>query len=131
MLKHRLIVGTLLALGGVAILAFDPGPFYLVLLGFGIIVLAALALELRQLLPAEIRPNQTLLIAGSALLVLANWATLFGLPGNAVAWLTVAMVVNLMAAFLYEASIYREPGNVTKRLALTFFTWGYIALFAS
>jgi phosphatidate cytidylyltransferase len=131
MLKHRLIVGTLLALGGVALLAFDPAPYYPVLLAFGLIVLAALAYELHQLLPADVRPNLPLLLKGIALLVFANWAPAFGLPGSALAWLTAALVVNLMAAFLYEASTYREPGRVTRRLALTFFIWGYVALLGS
>jgi phosphatidate cytidylyltransferase len=131
MLRQRLVVGTLLILWALAVLGLDPAPYFPILLCFAVVVLLALTFELHHLLSVELRPNLTLLLGGTLLLVLVNWAKPLGLPGDPLAWLCGAMIVNLMLAFLNEARTYREPGLVTRRLALTFFAWGYIGLLGS
>lgn len=131
MLRQRLVVGTLLALWGLIVLTLDPAPYYPILLCFAVVVMLALTYELRQLLPAEVRPKRWLLLTGTLLLILVNWATPCGLPGSPLGWVCGMLVANLLVAFVSEAASYREPGLVTRRLALTFFTWGYIPLLGS
>jgi len=128
MLPQRLLVGTLLALWGLAVLTLDPAPYYPILLCFAAGVMLALTYELRQLLPADARPHVPLLLGGTLLLMLVNWAPVVGLPGSPLGWTCGMLSALLMAAFIHEAATYREPGLVTRRLALTFFTWGYIPL---
>lgn len=133
MLKHRLIVGVLLALWGFAVLFIDTrfAPWYPILFFFGIVVTFALAFELQNIFPSSVRPRSDVLFGCMLLVVLANWTTPLGLPGHPITWISGAIVTSLVISFLVEARRYREPGTVTIRLALTYFALGYVGLFGS
>lgn len=133
MLRARLIVGTLLAIWGLSVLFIDRwfGPWFPISFAFGLAVTFALGYELQQLLPAEARPRSVPLFGSMVLLVIFNWASALGWPGAPLAWITGGLLTSLLMSFLVEAYAYREPGQVTKRLALTFFIVAYIGFMGS
>lgn len=133
MLRPRLIVGTLLAIWGFAVLGLDRwfAPWFPISFAFGIAVTFALGYELQQLLPAQARPRSFPLFGSMLLLVIFNWASALGWPGASLAWITGGLLTSLLVTFLVEAWHYHEPGQVTKRLALTFFSVAYIGFLGS
>lgn len=133
MLRARLIVGTLLAIWGFAVLFVDRyfTPWFPISFTFGIAVSFALGYEMQQLLPKEVRPRSGPLFGSMLLLVVFNWAGALGWPGAPLAWITGGLLTSLLVSFLVEAWLYTEPGYVTKRLALTFFTVAYIGFLGS
>ena len=133
MLRARFIVGLLLAIWGFSVLCFDRwyAPWFPISFTFGVALMIALGYELQQLLPVEARPRSFPLFGSMLLLVVFNWASALGWPGAALAWITGGLLTSLLVSFLVEAWYYHEPGQVTKRLALTFFSVSYIAFLGS
>jgi len=133
MLRARFIVGSLLAIWGFSVLCFDRWfePWFPISFTFSIAVTFALGYELQQLLPAEARPRSFPLYGSMLLLVVFNWASALGWPGASLAWITGGLLTSLLVTFLVEAWYYHEPGQVTKRLALTFFSVAYIGFLGS
>jgi phosphatidate cytidylyltransferase len=133
MLRARLIVGTLLAIWGFAVLFVDRwfAPWFPITFTFAIAVTFALGYELQQLLPKEVRPRSYPLFGSMLLIVIFNWAGALGWPGAPLAWITGGLLTSLLVMFLVEAWCYTEPGHVTKRLALSFFTVAYIGFLGS
>jgi phosphatidate cytidylyltransferase len=133
MLRARLIVGTLLAIWGFGVLFLDRyfAPWFPISFTFGLAVTCALGYELQLLLPSECRPRSLPVFGSMVLLVCFNWASALGWPGAPLAWITGGLLTSLLVTFLLEAWHYREPGQVTKRLALTFFIVAYIGFLGS
>lgn len=137
MIRTRVLVGTLLALGAAGVLVgdtvlaqngFDFFPFLFAFLG-----LAGLlgSRELVRLFPAAARPSQLLVTLGVLLLLAANWYPLVFAPVSRWYLLGLAFVGVLMGAFLLEMRWYTgEPGAVP-RLALTVFAVAYLGLLPS
>jgi phosphatidate cytidylyltransferase len=140
MIRTRLWVGTLLALGAAGVLvgdtllaqrgfAFFPCLFaFLVLAGF------LGARELVRLFPTATRPSEPLVICGALLLLGANWVpavrSQFGETPVSVWGLLVGVFVGVqIGAFLIEMRRYNgESGVVVPRLALTLFAVAYLGL---
>ncbi len=141
MLRTRLWVGSLLALAAAAVLVGDRWlapwfPFLLAcVLGLGVLA----GRELVGLFPKAFRPPPALPVAGTLVVLAANWyAVVRGeaapwLPAAASPWepILFAFVGVVAAAFLAEMYAYREPGAVVPRLALTVFAVAYLGLFPS
>lgn len=140
MIRTRLWVGTLLALGAAGVLFGDSYlaqrgfawfPFLLVFLLYAG---AAGARELVRLFPAAHRPSEPLVTCGVQLLLVANWYPAVRLqfsaaPASPWAMLVVVFVGVLIAAFLLEMQRYTgEPGVAVPRLALTVFAVAYLGL---
>jgi phosphatidate cytidylyltransferase len=133
MLQTRVLIGSLLALWGFAVLFLDTrfAPWYPILFFFAVAVLFALGHEIRSLLPSEKRPRLICLWASLLLMIAANWSATLGWPGSPWVWVLAALTASLIILFLVEASLYQAPGSVTERLACTFFCLGYVGLFGS
>ncbi|MFO0812750.1 MAG: phosphatidate cytidylyltransferase [Gemmatales bacterium] len=133
MLRARLIVGTLLAIWGFGVLFLDRyfAPWFPISFTFGLAVTCSLGYELQQLLPQQCRPRSLPVFGSMVLLVCFNWASALGWPGEPLAWITGGLLTSLLFTFLLEAWHYHEPGQVTKRLALTFFIVAYIGFLGS
>jgi phosphatidate cytidylyltransferase len=127
------VVGTALILWGLAVLIFDFAfrPWYPILFVSAAAITLLLALELQQLLPEAIRPRTGILFVCMILIVASNWTAPIGLPGSAWMWVGVATIGTLFITFLSEAWLYREPGAVTQRIALTILSIGYIGVLSS
>ena len=142
MLRHRLIVGTLLAAGLAAVLLLDArfAPYYPVLFVLTLVAGTLSTLELVALLPPETRPDRTAVLPGVLGVLAVNWypplrATLgdVPLPLFADPWHPVVLTFTLVviAAFLHEIYHYRGPGTVTARTALTVWVVAYLGLLPS
>ncbi len=142
MIRTRLLVGSLLALGAGGVLVGDTllaregfawFPFLFAFLMFAGVVGSR---ELIRLFPAAHRPPEALVTGGVLLCIVANWSPIFfrfGLVYSAV-WFTlaVALAVVLLVAFLVEMRRYTgEPGVAVPRLALTVFAVAYLGVLAS
>lgn len=142
MIRTRLWVGTLLALGAAGVLLGDtwlvradyarfPYPFL-----FAFLLLAGFlgSRELVRLFPATTRPSESLVTCGVLLLLVANWYPairfLFDPPlASPWAMLTVVFAGVLVGAFLLEMRRYTgESGVAVPRLALTAFAVAYLGL---
>jgi phosphatidate cytidylyltransferase len=140
MIRTRVFVGTLLALGAAGVLVGDSWlakhdfawfPFL-----FAFLMLAGVlgSRELVHLFPAATRPSVTLVTCGALLLITANWYPAIRLQFSttpAAPWgLLVAVFVGvLIAAFLLEMRRYGgEPGVAVPRLALTVLAVAYLGL---
>jgi phosphatidate cytidylyltransferase len=104
-------------------------PLYPCLLVF-ILVLAVLScLELHALLVDLPRPPLWLALSGCVVVVLAGWPAHLGWtagqPWRDVAWTFAAIV---LAGFLYEMAVFREPGSAVTRNALLMWMVGYLGL---
>lgn len=127
MLRHRLVMGAVLVLLAVAVLFFDfkslPGlPEYPFLLLLFLVLGVAAVYELYLLLPVVWRPPLWLCLTGTLALLLANWVghvpwKSVGLTdtGRVTAGVLTAVV---MAAFLAEMQMFREPGTSIPRIAI-------------
>jgi phosphatidate cytidylyltransferase len=140
MIRTRVLVGSLLALGAAGVLVGDTAlarrgfayfPFLLAFLLFAGVVGSR---ELVRLFPAATRPSLALVVCGVLLLLASNWYRVvrheFGLPATT-PWpmLVVVFVAVLLAAFLLEMRRYTgEPGAAVPRLALTVFAVAYLGL---
>ena len=140
MIRTRVLVGSLLALGAAGVLVGDSwlakrGFAYFPFL-FAFLMLAGIlgARELVRLFPEATRPPEALAVGGVLLLLVANGypAIRAGLGESPVApWpvLAGAFVVVLLASFLFEMRRYNgEPGVAVPRLALTVLAVAYLGL---
>ncbi|MBN9121952.1 MAG: phosphatidate cytidylyltransferase [Planctomycetes bacterium] len=134
MIRTRVLVGTLLALGAAGVLVGDTYLFPFFPFLFALLMLAGFlsSRELVHLLPIAHRPSRPLVTVGVLLLLAANWypKSHHAVPIT-VPWpLFVAVFVGvLLAAFLLEMRRYTgEPGTAVPRLALTVFAVAYLGL---
>jgi phosphatidate cytidylyltransferase len=140
MLRTRLWVGTLLALGAAGVLVGDTllarhgFPFFPFLFAFLMCAGTLGSRELVRLFPEHIRPSQPLVTCGVLLLLATNWYPAVRLQfeqGAASPW---AMLVFVFAAvqigaFLLEMRRYNgESGTVVPRLGLTVLAVAYLGL---
>lgn len=140
MLRTRLWVGSLLALGaagvlvGDTLLARDGFAYFPCLLAFLLLAGVLGSRELVRLFPANARPSEPLVVCGVLLAILANWYPAIRLqfsPAPASPWalLVVVFVGVLLGAFLIEMRRYSgEPGVAVPRLALTVLAVAYLGL---
>ena len=140
MIRTRLLVGTLLALGAAGVLVGDTilaergfvwFPF---LFAFLLVAGVLSSRELVRLFPAAHRPSKPLVICGVLLLLLANWypavrmqfSSSFAQPWPLLVFLFIGV---LLGTFLLEMQRYRgESGVAVPRLALTLFAIAYLGL---
>jgi phosphatidate cytidylyltransferase len=142
MIRTRVLVGSLLALGAAGVLLGDTYlaqhefayfPFL-----FAFLMLAGIlgSRELVRLFPTATRPSEALVTCGVLLLLAVNWYPAIRLqvsPTLASPWamLVVVFVAVLMVAFLLEMRWYSgEPVVAVPRLALTVFAVAYLGLLA-
>ncbi|MBP3955948.1 phosphatidate cytidylyltransferase [Gemmata sp. G18] len=140
MIRTRLVVGSLLALGACGVLFGDSWlarsgfawfPFLFAFLLFAGFVGSR---ELVRLIPVALRPSEGLVTCGVLLALFANWYPALRLQFSLVpasVWALVAWIlaIVLIAAFLLEMRRYvSEPGIVVPRIALTLFAVAYLGL---
>ena len=140
MIRTRLWVGTLLALGAAGVLVGDTllaqrgFPFFPFLLAFLLLAGVLGSRELVRLFPAATRPSEPLVTCGVLLLLAANWYPAVRLqfsPALVSSWpvLVVVFVGVLLVGFLLEMRSYTgEPNTAVPRLALTVFAVAYLGL---
>ncbi|MCS6864157.1 MAG: CDP-archaeol synthase [Gemmataceae bacterium] len=143
MIRTRLLVGTLLALGAAGVLWGDTRLAQSGWAGFpclwGVVLVAGFlaARELVRLFPPVFRPPEGLVIAGVLLLLSANWypaiAGRFGTEPTSLqdrtpwAVLVLVFVGVFLVAFLREMHHYHgEPGAAIPRLALVLLALTYL-----
>ncbi len=138
MIRTRVLVGTLLALGAAGVLVGDtylfPG-FFPFLFAFLMLTGVLGSRELVRLFPEATRPSQPLVTAGVLLLLAANWwypkDPHVLRPPSAESWsmFVTVFVGVLIVAFLFEMRRYTgEPGTAVPRLALTMLAVAYLGL---
>jgi phosphatidate cytidylyltransferase len=116
-------MGAVLIALTVGVLWFDRDwtPYYPFLFAFVMLVAQVACHELLQLLPVGDRPRAWLCHLGIAALVAVNWT-------GANAWHNAAgcLAAMLMTAFIVEMALFREPGRVVIRIALTLLVAVYL-----
>jgi phosphatidate cytidylyltransferase len=91
--------------------------------------------EFLHLLDDPRRPPAWLAYGGVAAIIIANW--LPHLPGVPAAladpwgWIAGAFAAVVLAAFLCEMAVFREPGQAVTRIAMTLFIAAYLGLLPS
>ncbi len=140
MIRTRLWVGSLLALGAAGVLFGDSWlakngfawfPFLFAFLLFAGVVGSR---ELIRLFPVASRPSESLVTCGVLLSLLANWYPALRAqfsPEAASVWALLVWVFAgvLIAAFLIEMQRYTgEPGAAVPRLALAVFAVAYLGV---
>jgi phosphatidate cytidylyltransferase len=141
MIRTRLWVGTLLALGAAGVLVGDTllatrygfahFPF---LFAFLMLAGALGSRELVRLFPAAIRPSEPLVIGGVLLMLAANWYPALRFESTGVMVPPWGLLVGVFAgvqigAFLLEMRRYNnEFGVVVPRLALALLAVAYLGL---
>lgn len=140
MLRHRLLVGTLLiaALVGlcwldeIRFLGAPPGGW---LFPVALLLGVAASGELLSLLSrGERQPIRWLVYAGNFLIVAANAVPAFGLLPSMdgllgrFEWPVAALAIAALAAFVGEIARYKEPGWAAVNLSLTIFSFVYVGL---
>ena len=128
MLRTRLWMGALLIALAAGVLAFDPAPWFPILLVMMTLLSVAACYELQLLLGPGRRPTTWFCVAGVVAVVLANWpAHLWGWgePWRPVLYTFAAVV---LAAFLLEMATFREPGQSVVRIALAVWAVAYLGL---
>lgn len=140
MIRTRLWVGTLLALGAGGVLVGDTylahhGFAYFPFLFAALMLLGVLgSRELLNLFPDTTRPSVPLVTFGTLALLAANWYPVIRhefSPDRASPWamLVVVSVGVLICAFLLEMASYTgEVGRATPRIALTTLAIAYLGL---
>lgn len=143
MIRTRVLVGTLLALGaagvlvGDTLLARDGFAFFPCLLAFLVLAGVLGSRELLKLFPAAHRPPEPLVGLGVLLLLAANWYPTIrerysDLTAAPWALLVFVFVAVLLGAFLLEMRWYTgEPGTAVPRLAHTALALAYLGLLPS
>lgn len=140
MIRTRVLVGVLLALGAGGVLVGDTqlarrGLAYFPFL-FAFLMLAGVlgARELIRLFPPIFRPSKPLVVAGVLLLIAANWFPIARHEFRyepAAPWplLVFTFAAVMVAAFLVEMRRYRgESCAAVPRLGLTVFSVAYLGL---
>jgi phosphatidate cytidylyltransferase len=131
MLRTRLWMGALLIALAAGVLAFDPAPWFPILLLLMLLLSAAACLELQFLLGPERRPPTWFCLTGVVAVVLANWPAHlwgWGSPWRPVVYTFAAVV---LASFLLEMATFREPGHSVVRIALAVWSVAYLGLLPS
>jgi phosphatidate cytidylyltransferase len=139
--RTRVWVGGVLVLLVAGVLLLDQtvqrrlaAPVYPCLLAFFLVLGATACLEMHGLLAALPRPPLVLLLAGVYGVLLSNWPAHLGWTGRpADVWRDVAWALAgvVLAGFLYEMAVFREPDGVVVRLALLVWSVGYLGLLPS
>jgi phosphatidate cytidylyltransferase len=137
MLHTRLWVGAVLVVLVAGALAVDQAfaPVYPVLFVLVLGLSLAACTELLHLLGAARRPAAGLCYAGLAAVVAANWAA--HLPATARLepepwpWVVGAFAGFVLAVFLVEMAVFREPGESISRMALAVWLVAYLGLLPS
>jgi phosphatidate cytidylyltransferase len=144
MLRTRLWMGALLIVLVVAVLCFDPAPWYPFLLALLLLLGAVGGIELYHLLGAARGVPLWQIVPSVLVVLLANWPAHFLPKGNP--WLlilgTFAAVV--LAAFLFEMARFTpaegvgpgvvkggQPGDVVVRIALVTWMVAYLGVLPS
>lgn len=130
MLRTRLWMGAILIALVVGVLVFDGAfvpwfPFLFVL----VLALTVLGChELLHLLAPAVRPPEWLCQLAAAALVAANWPAHVLPELGLTPWgcLGSVLAAVVLAAFLAEMAIFREPGGSVLRVALTVWTVTYL-----
>jgi len=143
MIRTRLWVGTLLALGAAGVLVGDSWlarygfPYFPFLAAFLVLAGVLGSRELVRLFPHASRPSEPLVTGGVLLLLATNWYPAVRFPFDAAPappWpaLVAAFVGVLIATFLLEMRRYTGAvGVAVPRLALTLFAVAYLGLLPS
>ena len=139
MLKHRLIVGTLLAvcIGGVLLLDDRLAPSFPALLLCALLIGVLATRELVNMLPQPGRPSLAFCWAGVLAVLLVNWY-----PGIATSqnWLTpvdpwrpslYVFAAVILLTLLREMAMYTEPGQCMTRMSRTIFVVAYLGVLPS
>jgi phosphatidate cytidylyltransferase len=138
MIRTRVVVGVLLALGAGGVLVGDTQlaqrgfAWFPCLFAFLVFAGVACSRELLRLFPPIFRPSQPLVICGVLLLLAANWyplvhAQFSSAPVSPWGALVGAFVGVILLTFLLEMRRYGgEPGAVVPRIALTLFAVAYL-----
>lgn len=127
MLRTRLWMGSLLI--GLAVLLLLEhrwfAPWYPILFACYLTATGLAARELLGLLPAEVRPSESLTIVFIAGLAVMAWSPAFAALGPELAGLDTwhlvggGIVAGTLAAFVREMWQFRGPARITERIALT------------
>lgn len=140
MIRTRVLVGSVLALGAAGVLVGDTllaqqGFAWFPFLLAGVLFMGVVASrELVLLLPESTRPSRVVVTSGVLLALLANWLpavnVALGSPAASPwALLAVALAGALMAALLVEMRAFGgETGVAVPRAALALFAVGYLGL---
>jgi phosphatidate cytidylyltransferase len=139
MLGTRLIVGSILAALGAAMILVDErfAPWFPFLFGTVALLATLSTLELLAILPEATRPKPILTLIGMLVIFTMAWGPVFTpgpvkdrmhLPDDAAHWVLAGFVAATLAAFLAEMATYRIPGRSVQRLALTVWTFAYLGV---
>jgi phosphatidate cytidylyltransferase len=135
-LRTRLIVGTVMAVGAVGVLAFDFGPEYPGLHLLSLLLGVFATTELRRLIPEDSRPVNACVLIGVYVVLWSNWHCISPYKSNygqLTTWMPVlaALVASVLTVTLYEIRMYKGDGHATARLATTIFVIVYLGLLPS
>jgi phosphatidate cytidylyltransferase len=139
MIRTRVLVGILLALGAGGVLVGDTllaqNGFAWFPCLFAFLLLAGIlgSRELLRLFPSNYRPSETLVICGVLLLLVSNWYPAirreFSPEPSSWALLVWVFIAVTVAAFLLEMNRYTgEPGMAVPRIGLTLLAVTYLGL---
>jgi phosphatidate cytidylyltransferase len=136
MLRTRLLTGAVLIALVVAMLVVDQPPWYPFLLLLVLVLALAGCAEMLHLVTPASRPVGWLAYGAVSLMVAANWVVHVcpwaeALEPNAWFWITSAFEAIVIAAFVVEMGIFREPGQSVTRIALTIGLAAYLGLLPS
>jgi phosphatidate cytidylyltransferase len=132
MLRTRLWMGAILIAVSVGVLVVDQwlAPWYPFLLVVILGLSEAACFELLSLLDPERRPAGWLCHSAVAVVVLANWAAQRA-GAHPWTWVAIAFAAVVLAIFLYEMAMFREPGQSVTRIALAVWVAAYLGLLPS
>lgn len=129
MLRTRLWMGAILILLTAAVLFLDRPPYPILLCLLLFLALVA-GYELYRLLAPERGLRLWPTVLGILVVLLANWpAHVWG--GESWRFVSMAFAAVVLAAFLAEMAIFKEPGGATVRVALIVFMAAYLGLLPS
>jgi phosphatidate cytidylyltransferase len=139
--RTRVWMGAILILLVAGVLLLDQSlagwlglPLHPCLFLFLLVLGALSCLELHTLLAALPRPPLWLVLLGIVALILSNWPAHLGWTGRPpqpwrdLAWVFAAVV---LAGFLYELAVFREPGSTIVRCSLLVWMVCYLGLLPS
>src|SRR5579862_7106589 len=140
MLGTRVLVGSILAALILGVLFLDNRfePWYPFLFGVALLLGFVGGHELLGLIFTGRRPAKWVCYLGISAIVIANWIRpLHTLWPDSIAandpWrlISLSLAGVVVAAFLREIAIYREPGEAVARVAYSLFVVAYLALLAT
>jgi phosphatidate cytidylyltransferase len=137
MLRTRLWMGAILVVLAVAVLVVDQRlhPAYPFLFMLLLLLAEGACFELLHLLPADRRPRPWLCCLAIASLLAVNWLlhqrTAPASRADSWQWLATVFAAVVLAAFLVEMALFREPGLSVIRIALTVWVVAYLGILPS